>query len=216
MTQYAVSQGDCLSSIAYAFGFTNWQTIYNDPNNATFRSLRPNPNVIFPGDQLFIPDLDQRVEQGGTDQLHSFQLSLPPVLLQIVLLDQQHNPLANLAYTLVVAGQTLQGQTGGDGLLEQPIPPNATQGTLNVTLPPELGDTGYTWNLQLGSLDPETEVTGVQARLNNLGYNTGPVDGIQGPRTTDAIQQFQAKYGLDVDGVVGPITRSKLVEVHGC
>jgi peptidoglycan hydrolase-like protein with peptidoglycan-binding domain len=59
-------------------------------------------------------------------------------------------------------------------------------------------------------------MTGVQARLNNLGYNTGPVDGIQGPRTTEAIREFQEKYGLKVDGVVGPITRGKLVEVHRC
>jgi peptidoglycan hydrolase-like protein with peptidoglycan-binding domain len=42
------------------------------------------------------------------------------------------------------------------------------------------------------------------------------VDGVQGPRTTDAIKQFQEKYGLTVDGVVGPITRSKLLEVYGC
>jgi type II secretory pathway predicted ATPase ExeA len=40
----------------------------------------------------------------------------------------------------------------------------------------------------------------VQAQLNALGYAAGPVDGILGPRTSAAIQRFQADTGLPIDG----------------
>jgi peptidoglycan hydrolase-like protein with peptidoglycan-binding domain len=60
------------------------------------------------------------------------------------------------------------------------------------------------------------EVTGVQARLANLGFSPGPVDGIQGELTAGAIRRFQRAYGLTVDGIAGPQTRAKLKEVHGC
>lgn len=215
MPMYTVAQGDCLSSIANAFGFGDWKTIYNDPNNASFRQLRPDPNIIYPGDQLYIPDMDSGQQSAPTDQSHSYQLNRSPVMLRVVLLDKDQNPLANAAYTLTIDGAATQGTAGADGLVEAPIQATTQEATLSVKLTqPE--DTGYTWNLKLGALDPETTMTGVQARLNNLGYNTGAVDGIQGPRTTEAVKEFQTKYQLKVDGIVGPITRGKLVEVHGC
>jgi hypothetical protein len=52
---YVVRSGDTLTRIARAHGFTDWRTIYNHPDNAAFRAKRPNPDRIFPGDQLVIP-----------------------------------------------------------------------------------------------------------------------------------------------------------------
>ncbi len=40
-------------------------------------------------------------------------------------------------------------------------------------------------------------VAEVQASLNRLGYDAGPVDGDPGPRTRNAIAAFRADYGLD-------------------
>ena len=54
------------------------------------------------------------------------------------------------------------------------------------------------------------EVQDIQTRLQNLGYNPGPIDGIFGPQTEAAIRDFQAARGLIVDGIVGPQTRSAL------
>ena len=54
-TKYTVRAGDTLTSIAAQFGVPNWQALYHDPANAAFRALRPNPDVIAPGDILFIP-----------------------------------------------------------------------------------------------------------------------------------------------------------------
>jgi hypothetical protein len=59
-------------------------------------------------------------------------------------------------------------------------------------------------------------LTGVQYRLNALGFGAGPVDGIKGPKTTKAVKAFQKTYPpLKVDGVPGPRTQEKLAEVCG-
>lgn len=42
----------------------------------------------------------------------------------------------------------------------------------------------------------------VQQRLTRLGYKPGPVDGLWGSRTRDALLAFQRSAGLDVNGVL--------------
>jgi peptidoglycan hydrolase-like protein with peptidoglycan-binding domain len=44
----------------------------------------------------------------------------------------------------------------------------------------------------------------VQRRLRELHYRTGPTDGLFGPLTERAVKRFQARHGLEVDGIVGP------------
>lgn len=44
-------------------------------------------------------------------------------------------------------------------------------------------------------------VARVQAGLTELGYDPGPVDGVQGPRTEAAIRQYQRDHDLDVNGL---------------
>lgn len=46
----------------------------------------------------------------------------------------------------------------------------------------------------------------VQAALNRLGYNAGPVDGIHGPATQSALRKFQSNYGIRPTGVFGEKT----------
>ena len=45
-----------------------------------------------------------------------------------------------------------------------------------------------------------TVVSQAQALLTDLGYEPGAVDGIEGPRTAEAIRAFQTATGLEVDG----------------
>ena len=50
-----------------------------------------------------------------------------------------------------------------------------------------------------------------QDALNNLGYNTGGLDGIFGTKTNNSVREFQRRNGLSVDGIVGPITWRNLM-----
>jgi spore germination protein len=54
------------------------------------------------------------------------------------------------------------------------------------------------------------DVADVQSRLRALGYNPGPVDGVFGQQTEQAVIQFQRDRGLTPDGIVGPITYNAL------
>lgn len=54
------------------------------------------------------------------------------------------------------------------------------------------------------------DIKEVQTRLKKWGYYTGSVDGINGPQTIAAVKKFQKKYGLTQDGIVGPLTASKM------
>ena len=49
---------------------------------------------------------------------------------------------------------------------------------------------------------PTAEVRDVQGRLRATGFNPGPVDGIVGPLTENAAQQYQRARGLAVTGAV--------------
>jgi peptidoglycan hydrolase-like protein with peptidoglycan-binding domain len=50
----------------------------------------------------------------------------------------------------------------------------------------------------------------LQAFLNTLGFAAGPNDGVMGPLTVSAVEDFQASQGLTADGIVGPATRSEI------
>jgi peptidoglycan hydrolase-like protein with peptidoglycan-binding domain len=49
-----------------------------------------------------------------------------------------------------------------------------------------------------------TKIANIQSMLNELGYNSGPADGIVGPRTEAAIQHFQVAANMSVDGRSSP------------
>ncbi len=213
---YIVEQGDCLSSIADVFGFTDWRTIYDDSNNANFRNLRPNPNVIYPGDALYIPDKILKELSRPTDKLHKFVLKTSVTWLRIVVRDGKQIPAAGCRYHIEIDGHPFPDSTlGNDGLLQVLIPAGACSGLLTVWFD-DKSPVGRSWELRLGHLDPVEEVTGIQARLNNLGYPSGGVDGIIGPLTQAAVRSFQEDNQLKVDGIPGPITQGKLKELHGC
>lgn len=52
----------------------------------------------------------------------------------------------------------------------------------------------------------------VQDLLDYLGYDPGPIDGLDGANTRDAVKAFQRAEGLTVDGVVGVQTGKALLD----
>jgi phage tail-like protein len=56
MPMYTVKKGDWLQKIAEQKGLKSWHEIYDNPANAAFKKSHPNPNLIYPGDKIFVPD----------------------------------------------------------------------------------------------------------------------------------------------------------------
>ncbi|PHY14306.1 TIGR02594 family protein [Caulobacter sp. B11] len=50
----------------------------------------------------------------------------------------------------------------------------------------------------------------IQKALASKGFDPGNIDGVWGRRTAQAVRSFQAVRGLQVDGVVGPVTAAAL------
>jgi hypothetical protein len=66
-TNYIVKPGDTLSSISSRFKLSSWKSLYFAEENKAFRAKRPNPDRIFPGDSLLIPDAQPVVRPPVTD-----------------------------------------------------------------------------------------------------------------------------------------------------
>src|SRR5271156_169787 len=212
---YTVEQGDHLSSIAKDYGFTDYTVIWDHPNNADLKNKRKNPNILLPGDEVFVPDMEEKQESGATDKRHTFKVDKKTLKLRLVLEDIYEKPIAGAQCALLVDGQVFQLTTDGHGKLEQDIPLDAKEGVLTIR-----GDQTPFANevipIKIGHLDPIDEPSGQVGRLNNLGYSAGPLDGSDDDAFNSAVEEFQCDNGLTVDGICGPQTQSKLKQVYGC
>jgi N-acetylmuramoyl-L-alanine amidase len=135
----------------------------------------------------------------------------------MVVQDADGKPIGSAKYPLVAGFESFEGTTGGDGRIEHPIAPDLQSAVLDFRYQKPNGVTVHqSWNLKLGHLDDVATPSGLQARLNNLGFDCGDVDGVIGPKTETAIRGFQESEGLDVDGIAGPQTQAKLKSSDGC
>jgi Putative peptidoglycan binding domain len=62
---------------------------------------------------------------------------------------------------------------------------------------------------------PGNIVYGIQSSLNHLGYDVGPPDGVMGPRTAEAISQYQYANRLPVDGQPSPQLLNYMIRQGG-
>ncbi len=211
---HVVKQGECLLLIARHHGFADYKKLYEHPDNAELRKQRPNPNVLFPGDKIVIPDpapTRSKTVSASTGQIHRFVLKVPPRLVRIALKDSEGNPLTNMPYMLTVMDEQVEGNTDGQGILEQKVPYTATSALLECD--------GRSWQLELGHLNPlenvpDEGVSGAEARLINLGYALEPT-GQMTPELRSAIRAFQHRNGLELTGRLDSSTLKKLTELHG-
>jgi len=205
---HSVQQGECLSSIAALYGFTSYRLLLDCPENAGLKSQREDPNLLLPGDRVFIPDKKPKVEDRPTDTQHRFVLQRKRVYLELtVQVDQE--PVANAPYQLKVGNEIYTGSTSGEGSLSHEIDALAKQGTLEIQDPPLL------WDLSIGALDPPNTISGIQARLANLGFPCGAADGKLGPRTRGALRRFQVGAGLEATGNPDAVTVDRLKKEAG-
>lgn len=205
MPYHVVKQGETLMAIAAKNGLESWKAIHDAPENAELKKSRPQPGALKAGDRWFVPSRELKHKPAAVDAKHPFKVSRPKAFLRLAVRDADGAPLAG-KYQLSAGGKSASGDVPADGLITLAVPVDTTSGSLVVTF---ADGTTETWNLHIGHLDPVAEISGVQGRLDNLGFPckaTGTID----EATTNAVKAFQARVGLDVTGTIDDALREKL------
>jgi len=227
-----IAQGDYVSKIARIYGFASHHTIWDAPENKELKEKRKNPNILYPGDQLFIPDKETREESRSTDKRHRFELDGEKHMLRIALKDLKNHPVQKSQCTLCVETDSHEFVTGWDGIIEQEItsPEQVKHGMLlGHVMTDAVLLIATPIRLRIGELHPVTKVSGQVARLNNLGYDAWEVPEkpfsepeaykvSRSPRFRSAVEEFQCDFmgPTEVDGECGEKTQAKLAKIHGC
>jgi N-acetylmuramoyl-L-alanine amidase len=204
-TQHVIEQGETIASLALQYGFFP-NTIWNDSANAELKRNREDPHVLLPGDIVTVPDKRVKEVDKPDKARHRFRRKGVPKTLRVKLVGM-HGPRSNLGYRIDIDGKLANGKTDAEGVLKQPIPLDARHAKLVL-------DNGLEYDIALGDLDPINETIGVQKRLTNLGYYTGPLDGKLSADTTAALKLFQASQALPQSGDADEATKNKLVELN--
>ena len=206
--QHTVKQGEHLMRIAEMYGFDDYRTIWEHPENADLRNERRDPNILYPGDLLYIPDRETREEPCETGRRHVFRVHTLPCTLRLRLRDLSDEPVADSPCKLRIEGDSYELATDAEGQIEQGIPCTAERGLIEAKV--------VAAPLKIGHLDPVAEVSGQHARLCNLGYYRGAEDKIDEELFRLAIEEFQCDENLTVTGQGDEQTQAKLVARHGC
>lgn len=182
-------------------------TIWDDPANASLKAKRPNMNALLPGDVVVIPDRRPKEVTKADKACHRFRRKGIPATLRLQLFDIE-TPRANQDYKLIVDGVVTKGTTDGDGILEEWVDPAARRGKLII------GPDEFTIELSFGQMDPHDELSGIQKRLSNLGFDCGEPTGAMNDRTQAALRDFQARFDLPITGQADQATIDKLAAQH--
>lgn len=211
--QHFVREGDCISSIAFNYGF-HPETLWNHPQNAELRTVRKEGTVLKKGDVVFVPDRTIKRLTKATEAKHVFRRKAVPEMLQIRFLDEEDQPRSGCSYTLNIDGDLRDGKTDREGFLKVSIPPNAVRAHLILYTNYKNGEKEE-YDFKLGALQPITELIGIQSRLSHLGYSCENESGTVGELTFAAIRSFQIDHRLPATGEIDEQTRNKIQEVYG-
>jgi hypothetical protein len=206
-TPFVVQSGDHLEAIAHRFGVTA-DSIRNEPSNAKLAQKRGDMSMLVAGDVLYIPVRDRVFLPATIGSSNKFVATIPKVEVHLNLADGK-NKHANVPYTVDGAGPQVKGTTDGQGHVSFRVP--VTVQTVRLTL----SDTGHTFDVTVGGLDPIDETSGVQMRLAHLGFYAGPIDGALSDHTRAGLRAFQAHQKIDVTGDPDDATLAALKDAHG-
>ena len=214
MKSHKVKQGECMITIAAEHGYGgNWQALYDHDVNKDLREKRPDPFCLMPGDIVNIPD-----EEGGfkapTNQITRVVIKRPKAYVAIKLIDAEGNLFANVPYELHVGKNVFKGNSDANGIVEQQVPYDEKKGELVVWPFDDQPEFFVTYDVMIASLSPMEHETGQQARLRNLGFDTGPVDGNLGLVSKQAIEEFQLRQGINVNKELDDPTKGKLLKLQ--
>lgn len=211
---YVVKQGDYLAKIAFEQG-VELRDIWNHTKNAALRASRGSPNLLHPGDVLFIPHAPDGLFDLRKGEVNRFVTMIPDVDLNVrfVHLDEV---LANTPCEVHGlpghADLPLEATTDAEGGLQLKVSPLLD--SLTVRFPSRELD----FPLRIGHLDPTEEISGINGRLANLGFVSWTYAHSRAGAeevVPDAIRAFQRAHGIPPTGELDDQTREAIIRAHG-
>jgi len=210
-----------------------WQRIWEHEQNTELRERRDRENILCPGDVVFIPEKETRQETAATEQRHRFRVRGRSVRFRLRLVrpvgqssgsgasgqgggGTQLEPRAGVAFQLDVEGRIQSGTADNDGVVDVPVPANATQGRLIIDPGPEQEIV----DIRFGRLNPLNEISGIKQRLTNLGFfHSNDENEDLDEDIRKAIRAFQVDQGLKVinedSNEIDEATLNRIRELHG-
>jgi hypothetical protein len=208
-----IADGEHLSGLAARQGFDP-AAVWNDDRNRDLRAERAHPNVLAPGDVVFVPDAPPAPAALHHQQSNRYRADVPTVWLDLVL-GAGGRPFANEAYRIEGAGDPITGTSDGDGKLSVEVPAHVRE--VRLIVPGQHSET----RLRIGGLDPIDHDGGVASRLANLGYLVPPMDGDgaspeeAAEELAEALAEFQRDNGLEITREADAPTVDALARAHG-
>ena len=200
---YVVKPGETLVDIAAMFNTTVEELLMLNPQVCDPMCLFPGQVICVPSQHMPMQDSQMLMGAGAPCPVLRQGSQGPSVVhLQQLLTSHGFSPgnidgiFGPRTEAAVIAFQQSRG------LLVDGIVGVQTWTALGVncgSTPPPPGQPCPT--LRMGSRG--AAVREVQQLLNSQGFNPGPIDGIFGPRTQNAVIAFQRSRGLVQDGIVG-------------
>lgn len=222
---HVVGSRQCMAWIANRHGFRASTTLYDHPRNAGLHDQRPDPDLLWPGDEVQILVREERFDEIATGARHPYRARSANRWLRVVLHDADGVPLADVEATVLLSGgRSVVRPTNGAGLLEVPVPPDAERAVVVTAL--------YQWPLDLANVrpvsgSPDGGRTGAWRRLANLGSHARPArragaaggaaGGVAGAgEPFDAVTwDFQSRHGLEPTGRLDDATMAAVVTSYG-
>lgn len=192
-SRHKVEQGERLSTIARKHGFARWRTIWDFVGNLALKELRGTAHVLKRDDEVSIPcKLERSAEVPGGSAKYVVQVA--PEVLRVRfagLSPSEDEPITFKAKP--DTGELIERPLEANGWMEIDLPPHASRvkvellGGEDAAAPEPFA----TYELKVGAIDPLREISGVQARLFNLGYYHGDISGQLDEETRAAIAHFR-------------------------
>lgn len=214
---YVIRQGDYMTKLAHVRGF-DAEEVWKDPKNDSIRAIRPNMDILAPGDVVHLPKEPKEGLEFTKESTNKYKAVVPKVDLTVTFNDDEGKPMADQTYVLEGlerAGQAESGapkeehKTDGSGVAKFSVPVTVREVTVRFT------KRNMAFVMRVGDMDPEDESTGAQKRLVNLGYLPPDL-----PRDAyaaympSAIRSFQKDKGLPITGAFDAATLKALVDAH--
>jgi hypothetical protein len=219
MKAYIVGRGEDLHSIAARFGFDALE-VWNASDNQELRELRGDPQVLAPGDVLYVPEVEDEDLPLTARTTNTFIGEIERVNVNLDLSAGSSSPLANEPYEIHGLREVVTGTSDDQGRIQIEVPAHVR--TLTVYFPEQQSSA----RVRLGGLNPIDHDSGIRTRLFNLGYLAS--NDLLGPALSPtrspaarraelarAVRDFQEDAGLEATGELDEATRAAIADRHG-